>query len=113
VIVITDRYSKLTRAIPVASITAPHVASIFVDHWVIPYGIPEQILSDNGKQFVSKFFAALCAFLGAKLTTTTAYHPQCNGQTERYNKTIIARLRHYVDEHQSDWDEFVQPLTYA
>ena len=113
VVVITDRYSKLTRAVPTAKITAPVVAAVVLEHWVIPYGIPNHILSDNGSQFVSKFFSALCAFLGAKLTTTTAYHPQTNGQTERYNKTIITRLRHYVNDHQTDWDLFVQPLTYA
>lgn len=45
--------------------------------------------------------------------TRTAYHPQCNGQTERYNRSFVTRLRHYVSKHQDDWDRFVQILTYA
>jgi len=113
VLVITDRYSKLTRTIALSKTTAPHVAQAFVDHWVMPYGIPASVLSDNGPQFVSKFMGAVCGILGVKQLTTTAYHPQTNGQTERYNKTIVARLRHYVAENQADWDEYVQPLTYA
>lgn len=42
-----------------------------------------------------------------------AVHPQTSGQVEQLNKTIIARLRHYLTEHQRDWDINVQPLTYA
>ena len=113
VVVLTDRYSKLTRAIPTGKTTATTVATIFVDHWVIPYGIPNYVLTDNGPQFVAKFFASVCLALGVKHVTTTAYHPRTNGQTERFNRTIVTRLRHYVGEHQDDWDLYVQLLTYA
>lgn len=51
--------------------------------------------------------------VGTKLMTTTACHPQTNGQTERCNKTITGRLRHYIRERQDDWDTFVQPQTYV
>ena len=43
----------------------------------------------------------------------TTYHPQSNGQTERFNRTLVQRLRHYLEEHQRDWDDYVQPLTFA
>lgn len=112
VLVITARYSKLTRAVPLTKTTANHVATAFLENWVISYEIPNYLLTDNGLQFVAKFFAAICLYMGLNQVTTTAYHPQTNGQTERYNKTIVARLRHYVAEHQSDWDVYVQPLTY-
>lgn len=45
--------------------------------------------------------------------TATAYHPQCNGQAEQYNCTLVTRLSHYINEHQDDWEQFLQPLTYA
>lgn len=112
-IVITDRYSKVTRAIPTSKTASTHAANIFFEHWVIPYGIPKYLLTDNGPQFTSKFFAMICSLLGVKHLTTTAYHPQTKGQVEHYNKTIVTRLRHYVAEHQRDWDTLVQPLTYA
>ena len=92
---------------------APHVARTFFNDWVGPYGPPSFLLTDNGPQFVAKFFAAICLLLGVKQHTITAYHPQTNGQVERYNKTLVSRLRHYVADHQRNWDEFVQPLTYA
>ena len=54
---------------------------------------PYYVLTDYGPQFVTKFFEAFCSMLGLKHYLTTAYHPQTNGQTERFNKTIAARLR--------------------
>jgi len=113
ILVINDRYTKTARAIPMEKTTAPHVAAAFLNNWVFPYGIPKSILSDNGPQFISEFFEYVLAVLGVKRIGITAYHPETNGQTERYNKTLAARLRHYINEHQTNWDTFVQPLTYA
>jgi hypothetical protein len=44
---------------------------------------------------------------------TTAYHPQTNGQVERYNRTILASLRGYVSKRQDDWDDFTSAITFA
>ncbi|CDF38306.1 unnamed protein product [Chondrus crispus] len=113
VLVITDRFSKLTHSIPLRTTTASVVASAFLDNWVYVYGAPRYMLTDNGPQFAAKFFDAVCALLGVRPYLTTAYHPQTNGQTERFNRTLVQRLRHYVEEHQRDWDDYVQPLTFA
>ena len=113
ILVITDRYSKLARAIPMNKTTAPFVAAAVLNNWIFCYGIPNTILTDNGTQFISEFFKTVCHIMGIRRKTTTAYHPQTNGQAERYNKTLATRLRHYVADHQRDWDKFVQPLTYA
>ena len=113
ILVITDRYTKMCRAIPLRTAQAPQVAQAFLDSWVYPYGMPDTVLTDNGPQFTAKFFESVCGLLGIRHVLTTAYHPQTNGQAERFNRTLGIRLRHYVTEHQRDWDEFVQPLTYA
>lgn len=109
----TNEYSELTPAVPVQKITAPHVALVVLERCIIPYGIPNTIMTGNGPQFVSNFFAALCASLQTKLVSTTEYHPQTNGNVERFDKTLVARLRHYIDEHQSNWDTFIQTLFMA
>ena len=113
ILVITDRFSKLAQVTPLASTTAPAVANAFIENWVIPYWLPVSMLTDNGPQFVAKFFEAVCLTLGLKHVTTTAYHPQTNGQTERYNQTLATRLRIYTDRNNSDWDRLIEPLTYA
>ena len=111
--VITDRYSKLARAVPLDTSNTDTVADAFLGMWIYPYGVPDYLLTDNGSQFISEFFERICAALGTTHLRTTAYHPATNGQAERYNRTLAQRLRHYVSEHQDDWDDFVQPLTYA
>ena len=51
--------------------------------------------------------------LGVKNLYTKTYHPQNNGQVERFSRTILTSLRHYVAEHPKDWDLFSDALTYA
>lgn len=81
IVILTDRYSKLTRAIPTKSITAAHVGNILLEVWIIPNGILERILTDNGPHFVEKCFNDACVALGTQLMTTTTCHPRTNGGT--------------------------------
>lgn len=82
-LVITDRFSKLVRTIPLKRISAPMIARAFIHHWVYYFIPPDTLLSDNGKQFVPRFFQDICRILGIKNVFSTSYHPQCNGQVER------------------------------
>ena len=71
------------------------------------------LLADNGKQFTSKFFLDVCRILKVHNSFTTTYHPQTNGQVERFNRTILSALRAYVNDHPKDWDLYTSALTYA
>ena len=112
-LVISDRYTKLTRTVPLPRVTASVVARAFATHWLFTYGPPALLLSDNGKQFVSRLFVNLCRIVGTENAFTTTYHPQTNGQVERFNRTILNALRHYVLDNPREWDEFSPALTYA
>lgn len=86
----------------------------FLYYWVfLPFGITDCLLTDNGPQLVAECFNIVCAALGTTHMKTTSYHPQTNGQTERYNRALVNHLRKYVYENQTEWDKFVQSLTYA
>ena len=113
VLVMTDRSTKLTRSIPLRTPTTSVVDNAFLDNSVYVYGAPRGVLTDNGPQVAAKFFDAVCALLGVRHYLTTAYNPQTNGQTERFNRTLVQRLRHYVEVHKWDWEEYIQPLTFA
>jgi transposase InsO family protein len=79
-LVITDRYSKVTKTVPLLVMTALSAAKAFCDHWGFANGAPVSLLTDNGHQFTAKFFQAVCAELGVKKVFTAAYHLQMNGQ---------------------------------
>ncbi len=70
-LVMTCRYSKLTRVVPLVKITALSVAKGFCNDWVFPYGPPAELISDKGSQFVAKFFRAVCRHLGIANRFTT------------------------------------------
>lgn len=108
-----DLYTKLTKAILTTKKKAATVARIFVEHWVANYVISFKIVTENGPQFVSKFFVAVCSTLGLNNITTIEYHSQTNGQVECISFTLILQQRHFVFEHQTDWDLYLLPLIYV
>lgn len=75
ILFISDRYSKLTHAIPPSKTTYTHIANLFFNHWIVLYVIPTHLLTDTNVQLTNKHFAALCNLLGVKHLTTTAYRP--------------------------------------
>jgi len=113
VLVICDRFTKLTRAIPLPDATALTVSSAFIDTWVAAYGIPDSVLTDNGPQFASVYYPGVLGFLGIASNYTSPYHPQNNGQVERYNRTLVRQLRCYVAVHQTEWDSHLSLHTTA
>ena len=110
ILVITDRYSKLTRIVALSKTDAYAVAEAFVSHWVFTYGPPRSVLTDNGPPFSSKFLQAACITLGIRNLFTTTYNPKANGQAERYNRTLAAALRAYVGDNHADWDLYAPRL---
>ena len=113
VYVITDRYSKLTRAIPMKRISALEVARVFLNNWAFVYGLPHTLLSDNGPQFAASLFECVCSSLGIRHAFTSTYHPQTNSQVERFNRTLLAGLRIFAMDNLKTWPEHVGALTYS
>lgn len=79
IVVMTNFYSKLMRAISTSKTSSTHVADVFLDNWVVQSGISEFVLAYNGPQITSKFSTMLCIDLEVMHLTTTVYHPQTNG----------------------------------
>jgi transposase InsO family protein len=103
-VVFGDRYYNAMRVVAVPNITTETLARAFVLDWVAVYGITLHLLTDNGTQFISKFFQTVYRLLGVKQLFTIAYHPSTNGQVEHFNQTVLKSVTHFVSEHQDDWD---------
>ena len=101
-LVITDRFSKMVKTVPLRRITAAVVAESFTKHWVFVCGPPVFLLSDNGAQFMSRLVLAVCRLLRVSNVFTMTYHPKENGQAERFNRTITSALRHYLADNQKN-----------
>ena len=64
--------------------------------------MPDEIISDRDKLFISKFWTIIIALLGIKRKLSIVFYPQTNGQTERINQIIEAYLRYYVNYKQDN-----------
>ena len=56
---------------------------------------------------------ALTDSLSIQRKFTTPYRPQVNGLTERFNRTMMGKLRNYVDEGHDDWEEMLDYIVFA
>jgi hypothetical protein len=104
--VIIDRLTKIAHFLSVKTYyPVITYAQIYIARILSLHGVPKTILSDNGPQFVSKFWEELHKSLGTKLLHSSAYHPQTSGQNERVNQILEVMLRACVLEYPQKWDE--------
>ncbi|XP_069988596.1 uncharacterized protein [Penaeus vannamei] len=76
-------------------------------------GIPREILSDRGRQFVSQLLGELHKLLGVKPLFTTPYHPSGNGRVERFHATLKASLRKLCSDKPREWHRYLVPTLFA
>lgn len=113
VIVATGYLTKWveTRALPVQ--TSYEVSKFFVEQIVLRHGAPRVLLSARGTPFLARLTEDVISILGCKHVTTTAYHPQCNGLVEKFNKTLADILSMYVAASHKDWESILPFVTFA
>lgn len=107
VLVVTDSLSKWIEAFPTKTQEASEVAWILYAEIFARYGAPVTLVSDRGKNFMSKLVSALCEFFKIKKIATSPYHPQSNSPVERYNSVISQCLRAYIDKEQNNWPKLL------
>jgi hypothetical protein len=112
--VCVDRLTKMAHFAPTNSnVTAEQTAGLYLKGIFRIHGLPDDIVSDRGTQFVSKFSRRLLELLDVKGNRSTAYHPESDGQTERVNQTLEQYLRIYCDFHQDDWSQLLPLAEFA
>lgn len=109
----TDVFSQYTQAIPTRDQSARTVAKVLVDCWFNLFGVPKRIRSGQGRNFETSLIAQLCKLYGIEKSRTTTYHPQGNGQCERFNRTLHDLLRSLPPEKKKVWPRYVSQLVWA
>ena len=106
VLTLVDEYSRFPFAFPLKSITSEAIISCLKQLFAI-FGVPGFIHTDRGSQFLSHEFESFCHSANISHSRTTPYHPNGNGQTEKFNGTIwkaVTCLIHSRQLSDSHWD---------
>jgi len=101
---VVDLVSKRAHFIPTHTIvTAEGAARLFLHQVWKLHSLPKCVILDCGPQFVARFTQELYHLLGIKLVSSTAWHPQTDGQTEHVNQELDQYLWLFVNKQQDDW----------
>ena len=112
ILTICDYATRYPEAIALPSVEAPRVAKELVNLFS-HVGIPDEILTDQGTNFMSTMMEEIYHLLHIKRIRTTPYHPQTDGLVERFNGTLKGMLKKFVSRSQKDWDEYLPYLLFA
>uniref|UniRef100_A0A3B3E207 Gypsy retrotransposon integrase-like protein 1 n=1 Tax=Oryzias melastigma TaxID=30732 RepID=A0A3B3E207_ORYME len=114
ILTIVDRFSKSVHFVPLPRLpSAFETANHLVQHVFRFYGLPQDIVSDRGPQFISRVWKAFCRAIGATTSLSSGYHPQTNGQTERANQDLEAVLRCVTANHPASWSTHLPWVEYS
>ena len=80
---------------------------------ILKHGFFKKFSSDRGTHFDNQLITSICTLLKIDKQHSSAYHPQSQGQPERYNKTFKTALRHYINDTLSNWSALVAPITFT
>lgn len=113
ILVITDHFTRYAQAYPAKNQTAYTTARLLYENFVVHYGFPARLHSDQGRNFESKLISELCKVAGVRKSHTTPYHPMGNGQVERFNRTLLGMLGTLDTSQKHDWKVHVPSLVFA
>ena len=114
ILVVVDRLTKWGIFIPTTTtLNASGLAELLIDNVFAEHGLPVSIISDRGSKFTSKLWAAICAALKVKVSLSTAFHPQTDGQTERVNQVLEHYVRLFTNYKQDDWSTLLQRAAFS
>lgn len=105
--------SKYVEGYPLPNKEAKTVAKAFAENFILRYGIPEEVLTDKGTEFLSSIFKETCKLLNIKQLNSTAYHHETLGAIENSHKSLGDFLRIHATDHRETWSSWVQFWCFA
>ena len=113
ILVAGDYFTRWMEAYAIPNQEAVTVAEKLVNNLFCRFSVPEQLHSDQGRQFEANVFQEMCKLLHINKTRTTPYHPQSDGLIERFNRTLQNMLAVSLSDSSSDQSEWESLLPKA
>ena len=113
ILAVTDYFTKWVEIYAIPDQSAITCAEVILDEFIGRYGCPYNIHSDQGRNYESTVFTELCRLLEIRKTRTSPYNPRCNGQVERFNRTLISMIKSFLKGKQRERDRNLGSLADA
>ena len=113
VLVFQDYFTKWPLVYAIPDQKAHRIVDILVREIVPVFGVRRVLLSDRGTNLLSHLMSDVCKALGVSKLNTTAYHPQCDGLVERFNRTLKSMLRKHASRFGKEWDRHLYGVLWA
>ena len=111
-LVITEYLTKFPYVVPIRTKEATEIATRLFEYFSI-FGPPRVMQSDQGPEFLNKVVKELTTMVGVEHVVTSAYNPQTNGLTERFNKTFCEALRKHAEADPITWTKWLPYILLA
>ena len=113
ILVVQEYLTKYPLAFAIPDQKADTIAQIYVEEVILVYGAPAVILTDLGSNFTSSLMKSVNSYWGIKQSFTTAYHPQCDGMVERFNRTLATMIASIIEDSKKNWDDLLPYVLFA
>ena len=104
ILVMSDLFTKYAVTVALQDMTAATAANAIIDEWILKFGAPDVIHSDQVSNFKSELMHDICRFFMIEKTRRTPYHQQGNEQVERFNRVIADTLSKNCAGKPQEWD---------
>ena len=112
--VVCDRFTRMIHVEPCRDhATAQETVGMMLRMVISRHGCPRVIISDRGTQFDSELWTQVWKMLSTRVALASTHHPQTNGLTERFNRTLISLIRKYAHAYPKHWAEFLPMFEFA
>ena len=113
ILVCVDSFSRWVEAFPLHDQSAISIARVLHDEIFCRFGAPVSIVTDRGRNFLSKLVNAVCEIYQVSRHMTASYNPRANGCVERQNASIAQTIRMYISKDQNNWHLLLQTALMA